>query len=91
MYILASKKNGVLYVGVTNNLIRRVLEHKNCINKCFTSRYKVFKLVYYSYTESILDAIAYEKRLKNWKRQWKIDLIEKENPRWRDLYYNLVG
>lgn len=85
VYILASKQNTVLYIGVTNNLERRVLEHKNKINKGFTSRYNVDKLVYFEEYTNINEAIKREKQLKKWNRQWKIDLIEKINPDWKDL------
>ena len=85
VYILASKKNTVLYIGVTNDLERRVLEHKNKINKGFTSRYNIDKLVYFEEYFNITEAIKRENQLKKWNRQWKIDLIEKDNPEWKDL------
>lgn len=85
VYILASKQNTVLYIGVTNDIERRVLEHKNKINKGFTSRYNVDKLVYFEEYTNINEAIKREKQLKKWNRQWKIDLIEKINPDWKDL------
>jgi len=85
VYILASKMNGVLYIGVTNDLERRVYEHKNKIQKGFTSRYNVDKLVYFEKFTKILEAIEREKRLKKWNRSWKIELIEKSNPNWIDL------
>lgn len=87
--IMASKKNGTLYIGVTNNLIGRVYEHKNDFVEGFTKRYGVHKLVYYEQTNDIHSAIQREKRLKKWNRQWKIDLIEKFNPDWNDLYDEL--
>ncbi|MES2544578.1 MAG: GIY-YIG nuclease family protein [Bacteroidota bacterium] len=90
-YILASQKNGTLYVGVTNDLERRVLEHKQKINEGFTSKYEVNKLVYFESFQYINDAILREKRLKKWNRQWKINLIEEENKDWEDLsedWYN---
>ena len=89
VYILASKRNGTLYTGVTNNLIRRVYEHKNDVVPGFTSRYGVHSLVYFEQGNSILDAIQREKRIKKWKRVWKIELIEKQNPEWKDLYDDL--
>ncbi|MBU1131622.1 GIY-YIG nuclease family protein [Patescibacteria group bacterium] len=90
VYIMATYKHGTLYLGVTNNLIRRVWEHKNKIYpKSFTARYNVNKLVYYEVFEDIYEAICREKRLKKWNRQWKIELIEKNNPEWKDLYNNL--
>ncbi|HCO93367.1 MAG TPA: hypothetical protein DIU00_05355 [Phycisphaerales bacterium] len=80
VYILASKKNGTLYIGVTNDLLERVYQHKNNIVEGFTQRYAVHNLVYYEVYKNILDAIAREKRMKKWKRQWKIELIEQSNP-----------
>jgi putative endonuclease len=84
-YILASKKNGTLYIGVTGNLEERMYEHKNEIFKGFTKKYKIKNLVYYEETDDISLAIMREKQLKFWKRAWKIELIEKENPGWEDL------
>ena len=88
---MANKKNGTLYTGVTSNLPRRVYEHKNNLIKGFTERYGVHKLVYYEQTENIISAIEREKRIKKWNRNWKIELIEKNNPEWRDLYGELLG
>lgn len=85
VYILASKANGTLYIGVTNDLERRVLEHKSGVIKGFTSKYRVNKLVYYESFQFIEEAIQREKRLKNWNRNWKIQLIEKENKNWKNL------
>ena len=85
VYIMASKRNGTLYVGVTNNLERRVYEHKTGIFDGFSKKYGIKTLVYFEATESIESAIQREKQLKNWKRQWKIDLIEENNPAWKDL------
>ena len=90
IYILASKKNGTLYTGVTNNIIRRVHEHKTKFKEGFTKKYNVDKLVYFEEFGSIVDAITREKRIKTWKRQWKIELIEKLNPKWVDLYNDLI-
>jgi putative endonuclease len=90
VYILASKKNGVLYVGVTNDLARRIYEHKKKLVAGFTSRYNVDKLVYAQEFNDISEAILYEKRLKKWNRQWKINLIEENNPGWDDLYGDVV-
>ena len=87
IYILASKKNGTLYIGVTSNLIKRVFEHKNNQVKGFTQKYNVHLLVYYETTKNIDSALQREKQLKKWKRLWKIALIEKQNPEWEDLYY----
>lgn len=89
VYILASKKNGTLYTGVTDDLIERVDQHKKKLVEGFTKKYKVDKLVYYETTNDIRGAILREKRIKKWKRKWKIELIEKQNPEWKDLYYEL--
>jgi putative endonuclease len=89
VYILTSKKHGTLYIGVTNDLLRRVYEHKESLADGFTKRYKVHQLVYYEQTNSIEDAIAREKQLKTWNRAWKIALIESMNPRWSDLCHEL--
>jgi putative endonuclease len=85
VYILASKRNGTLYVGMTNNLLRRIMEHRKGSSEGFTKRYHVSQLVYYEETGSVEAAISREKQLKNWKRIWKLELIEKENPNWKDL------
>jgi putative endonuclease len=85
VYILASKKEGMLYIGVTNNLQRRVSEHKSKLNKGYTKRHNIGMLVYFEDYQYINDAIKREKNMKKWKRQWKINLIEKENPFWLDL------
>jgi len=90
VYILASTKNGTLYIGVTNNLIRRVHEHKNDLADGFTKKYGVHNLVYYEQTEDVDAALHREKQLKKWNRQWKINLIEKSNPAWHDLYDTLL-
>ena len=86
MYILASKKNGTLYTGVTDNLIKRVWQHKNKLVDGFTKKYNIDKLVYFEITDDIRSAILREKRIKKWNRQWKIELIKKNNPEWKDLY-----
>ena len=86
VYILASKRNGTLYIGVTSDLRKRVFEHKNNLVDGFTKKYKVHNLVYYEQTIDVRSAIEREKRLKRWKRRWKLILIEKENPNWKDLY-----
>ena len=93
VYFMTNTNNDVLYVGVTNNLERRVEEHKRNMNPdSFTGKYKCHKLVYFEYTNDIEVAIAREKQLKNWKREWKNELIEKQNPEWADLSaeYNLM-
>ncbi len=86
VYIMTNDKNGTLYVGVTNNLVRRVYEHKHKIIKGFTSRYELSKLVYYEIYDDELTAIQREKTLKRYLRNWKKDLIEQNNPDWNDLY-----
>lgn len=96
VYILASAKNGTLYIGITNDLQRRILEHRGVIpanagnqKKTFAQKYKVNKLVYFEEFGEVDEAIQREKRLKKWNRAWKIELIEKENPGWTDLYPEL--
>ena len=91
VYILASKKNGTLYVGVTHDLVKRIYEHRQHLVKGFTDKYNVVRLVYFEMTSSVVDAIAREKTLKKWNRQWKIDLIEQKNPGWEDMYPLLVS
>ena len=90
VYILASKRNGTLYIGVTNSLIRRVYEHKNGLIEGFTKKYKVHNLVFYERFDDVKSAIRHEKQLKRWNRKWKIELIEKDNPEWKDLYEDLI-
>jgi putative endonuclease len=90
VYILCSKKEGVLYVGVTNDLIRRIYQHKSKQIKGFTYKYNVDKLVYASEGHDIKSAIAFEKRIKHWRREWKVALIEKHNPEWKDLFANMT-
>lgn len=91
VYLLASGRNGTLYVGVTNDLIRRAHEHLTAAADGFTKRYGVHDLVWYEATPSVEAAIAREKQIKNWKRAWKIALIEESNPQWRNLYPELLG
>ncbi|MFA5043794.1 MAG: GIY-YIG nuclease family protein [Kiritimatiellia bacterium] len=90
VYIMASKRNGTLYIGVTDSLIRRVYEHKNSLIEGFTKKYKIHNLVFYERFDDVKSAIRYEKRLKKWNRRWKIELIEKSNPDWKDLYCDLT-
>ena len=90
VYILANKRNGTLYIGVTSNLVARVWQHRNHEIDGFTSKYSVFKLVHYEFYASMPEAILREKRLKKWNRNWKIKLIEKTNPTWMDLWYQIV-
>ena len=86
VYILASNKNGTLYIGVTSHLLKRVWQHRNTQVSGFTEKYKAHKLVYYELHEDMLAAIAREKQLKKWRRAWKLRLIEEHNPRWTDLW-----
>jgi putative endonuclease len=90
VYILASKRNGTLYIGVTSELVKRIWEHKNNMVEGFTKRYNVHRLVWYELHENMESAITREKRLKNWKRKWKLELIESSNPDWQDLYPTIV-
>jgi len=90
VYILASRPGGVLYVGVTNDLVRRVYEHKNGFVKGFTKQYHVHRLVYFEVYSSIHDALQREKNMKHWPRAWKTKLILQFNPTWRDLYEEIV-
>jgi putative endonuclease len=89
VYILASKKNGTLYIGVTNDLNRRMYEHKNNLVEGFTKKYNIKTLVYYESTNSIESAINREKQFKKWNRKWKLKLIEEKNPVWEDLSIDL--
>ncbi len=86
VYILASSKNGTLYTGVTGDLLRRIFEHREAFSPGFTKRHKVKRLVYFEEHTTAEAAIRREKAIKSWPRQWKIDLIEKDNPEWFDLY-----
>jgi putative endonuclease len=90
VYLMASAKNGTLYLGVTSNLIQRVYQHKTGAFEGFTSRYAVHSLVWFDATPSIEGAIQREKQMKNWKREWKVALIEKTNPDWLDLYETIL-
>ena len=90
VYVLASKRNGTLYVGVTTDLVKRVYEHKNDLADGFTKKYQVHMLVYFEMHSDIRAAITREKQLKKWNRSWKIELIEKANPQWRDLYDGIL-
>ena len=90
VYILASGRNGTLYAGITNNIIRRVWEHKQGLIEGFTKKYWTDKLVYYESTEDINSVITREKQLKKWNRVWKLKLIEEKNPEWKDLYFGLA-
>ncbi len=90
VYILASERNGTLYIGVTSDLPKRVWEHKNDVVEGFTKRYSVHRLVYYELHEDMESAIRREKQMKKWNRAWKLELIEKQNPDWRDLWEGIL-
>jgi putative endonuclease len=90
VYILASKLNGTLYIGVTSNLVARVWQHKQHVIECFTKKYDVTMLVYFELHGNMQEAIQREKQLKKWRRKWKTALIENENPEWRDLYFEII-
>ena len=90
VYILANKRNGTLYTGVTSNLVQRVWQHKNNLVEGFTKRYGIHSLVWYEVHETMESAITREKSVKKWKREWKRGLIEKNNPEWRDLYRDII-
>jgi len=85
VYFLANKRNGTIYIGVTSNLPQRITQHKMGQTDGFSKKYQTYRLVWYQYFETIADAISAEKKLKNWNREWKIRLIEKDNPYWNDL------
>lgn len=90
VYILASKRNGTLYIGVTSNLLKRIWEHKNDLVEGFTRKHGVHMLVHFELSDSISAAIAREKQLKKWNRAWKIELIESSNPEWKDLWNTIT-
>jgi len=90
MYIMASKRNGTLYIGTASDLMQRVYQHKNDIADGFTKRYQIHTLVYYEACDDKQAALYREKQLKKWNREWKLRLIEENNPRWRDLYEDLL-
>ena len=91
VYMLASKPNGTLYTGVTSNLIQRVWQHKHDVIQGFTRKYNVKILVYYEVHENAESALTREKKIKKWRRAWKLGLIEDSNPEWRDLYEDILG
>lgn len=90
IYILTNKPNGILYIGVTNNLVRRIYEHKQKLVKGFTKKYDLDKLIYYEAYDSIEGAIHREKCMKDWKRAWKVKRILQMNPEWKDLYDDIA-
>jgi putative endonuclease len=91
VYILASKRNGTLYVGVTANLPARMMQHREGRNRGFTAKYRVFLLVHAEFFEGIEEAIGREKAIKKWRRAWKLELIERGNPDWKDLFEHIIG
>ena len=91
VYILASRRHGTLYIGVTSDLIARIVSHRDGVLEGFTKRYGVTRLVWYEPHDSIIEAIRREKQLKKYKRDWKINLIERENPEWLDLFPGLLA
>ena len=91
VYIMASKRNGTVYIGVTSNIIKRVWEHKNKVVEGFSSKYNINLLVYYEIHPNAESAILREKQLKKWERKWKIRLIEEKNPTWKDLYEDICS
>lgn len=91
VYLLANKRNGTLYTGSTSDLVKRIWEHKNKVVKGFTAKYDVTQLVYYEICNDINVAIQRENQIKRWRRQWKLELIEKENPHWVDLYQDIIS
>ena len=90
VYILASRQNGTLYIGVTSDLQKRAWEHKNDLVEGFTKRYEVHRLVYYELHDDMVSAIRREKQMKKWNRAWKLDLIEKRNSSWKDLWEGII-
>lgn len=90
VYILASRRNGTLYVGITSDLVKRVWQHKNDQAEGFTKKYAVHDLVYFEFLENMLSAIQREKQIKKWRRNWKIEMIEAKNPNWTDLWSQIV-
>ena len=90
VYILASKRNGTLYTGVTSDLVKRIWEHKNDLVEGFTQQYHVHDLVWFELHDNMTTAIEREKNIKEWKREWKLNLIEKNNPDWQDLYDDIT-
>jgi putative endonuclease len=91
VYMICSKRNGTLYIGVTSDLIKRVYEHKNKLADGFSKKYNIHRLVWYESHETVEEAIVREKQIKKWKRQWKLKLIGRDNPEWNDLYETICG
>jgi putative endonuclease len=91
VYIICNKRNGTLYIGVTNDLFRRITEHKHGEIDGFSKKYNVHQLVYFEETSDIIAALTREKQIKKWKRAWKLRLIEQSNPEWKDLFQDITG
>jgi putative endonuclease len=91
VYMICSKRNGTLYIGVTSDLVKRVYEHKNKLANGFSKKYDVHRLVWYESHETVEEAIVREKQIKKWNRRWKLRLIERDNPEWDDLYETICG
>ena len=89
VYIIASRRDGAIYIGVTNDIVRRIYEHRAKAVPGFTSRYNITRLVWFEIYDDPISAISREKELKKWKRSWKVQLIEKDNPQWDDLYESI--
>jgi len=89
VYILASRKDGAIYVGITNDIVRRIYEHRTKVIQGFTSKYNITRLVWFEIYNDPISAISLEKELKKWKRAWKVQLIEAQNPQWDDLYESI--
>jgi len=90
IYILTNKKDGILYIGSTSNLIKRIWEHKNKVVKDFSNKYNLNKLVYFEIVNDPYNMVNRERQMKKWERKWKINLIEKENPNWEDIYNKII-
>jgi putative endonuclease len=86
VYIIASRKDGAIYIGVSNDIVRRIFEHRNKLVPGFASKYNITRLVWFEMYDDPISAISREKKLKKWKRSWKVQLIEAQNPQWNDLY-----
>jgi putative endonuclease len=91
VYIIASRKDGAIYIGVSNDIVRRIFEHRNKVVPGFASKYNITRLVWFEMYDDAISAISREKQLKKWKRSWKIQLIEAENPQWNDLYDSICA
>jgi putative endonuclease len=91
VYILANNRNGTLYIGITSEIVKRIWQHREKVFQGFTEKYNINKLVYYEIFKDPQNAIKWEKRLKKYKREWKINIIEKDNPEWKDLYDQLIS